>query len=63
MWGCTRGRTPAARRTGYDLVAREPAPAPSASVLAQRPALTAGASHDAVGEWLAHLDAGRIEVR
>lgn len=61
MWGL-RGRTPAAQRTGYDLAARDQAPS-TPYVLAQRPALSPDTAVDAFGEWLAHVDAGRIAVR
>ncbi|MEO5810373.1 MAG: hypothetical protein ABIR51_10025 [Sphingomicrobium sp.] len=67
MWGCTRGRTPAARRTGYDLVRPAPPQPDAPRTLAERPALSPSPSRgealDAFGEWLAHLGAGRIATR
>jgi hypothetical protein len=62
-WGCTtHGRTPAMIRTNYDRATHS---APTLPDTAARPARVAASDDggDGFGEWLAHLDAGRIAVR
>jgi hypothetical protein len=41
----------------------EPSPPLGPAAAAKRPAQSPGLDSDAFAEWLAHVDAGRIEVR
>ena len=62
MWGYYRP-TPAHLRGDRDAIRCTPSAPLTPPLRAQRPALSPDTAGDAAGDWLAHLDAGRIAVR